>query len=768
MARAVADSMLVSGQSLPTALQSLLDAESDPPEGRLPDKAGGSGKAASTVNTSLTNPVLSVFGHAKARAIASDATLVDRTHQEGKRMLTQQSRETKRNAKGRRGGLQLGWIKYRHVAMEELQPVLIRNRLNAACIEEVAKILESTNLVHTVVTNVFDKGFIVTNYFASQHIVDYKDLVRTTLFDFLDNDDPSVITDAMDNPIFVEGLRSEYASGDIEDPRLWKTLSELKAPLNLLHMCCEKDYPDCVELLLSMYAMQTAQEPHYTLVEPDIWVDKWRNTSFHCAAYRGNAKCLRHLISFAKQHSVDITGLKDKDGKTPLDIARGRGHLDCYNMLAPAFNVSPMLDRLGDAELAADVSCMLVDFVSVHESGALLGQKHAEPFEVSIVQLRSWMVMDAEVVKIPQQHSVQNGKQQILIPAGAMLTRVESLDGASVWDTSVPAQILMRRLQSYGEASVRATVALRRKCDIPSKGNPDELSRRLRSIVAEPPNGSSLHSLSVLGFEFLPTEDGGEQMYEWFRDLLQFHTISFRKCTCEPRTILHICRSVRRGLESGLARWSQLYVFPSSRVAGETLPEFEYELPDLVKALRKSSVLQISRSGCRQCGIPAGAVPQSQRCWCGILSHCLDGYRLINTIKNKRDKENSNDIVEASGATHTYFTAGIVHIWRHELDFTRLFDSSVRSTEDALRPGMQAYVREWLRSMSAPFCENGVQISMDAFRTKHDLHPEEEKEYLQHLDLAVCGPCCGCTGCCRSSVRWFRRSCQLLLATACL
>ena len=65
----------------------------------------------------------------------------------------------------------------------------------------------------------------------------------------------------------------------------------------------------CVELLLSTYTMQTAQEAHYTLAEPDIWVDKWRNTAFHCAAYRGNAKCLSLLLSFAKQHTRSGQGL---------------------------------------------------------------------------------------------------------------------------------------------------------------------------------------------------------------------------------------------------------------------------------------------------------------------------------------------------------------------------------------------------------------------------------------------------------------------------
>merc|ERR1711920_712119 len=70
-------------------------------------------------------------------------------------------------------------------------------------------------------------------------------------------------------------------------------------------------------------------------------------------------------------------------------------------------------------------------------------------------------------------------------------------------------------------------------------------------------------------------------------------------------------------------------------------------------------------------------------------------------------------------------------------DFSLLFDNSVKSVEDALRPGMREYVFEWLRSMSAPFYKNDLQLSLDAFSTTYDLHPEEVEECLQHLDLAV-------------------------------
>ena len=59
----------------------------------------------------MTNPVLALFGHAVARKAASDQGLVERTKQEGKRWLTQQSRETRRVAEDHRKELQYGWIK---------------------------------------------------------------------------------------------------------------------------------------------------------------------------------------------------------------------------------------------------------------------------------------------------------------------------------------------------------------------------------------------------------------------------------------------------------------------------------------------------------------------------------------------------------------------------------------------------------------------------------------------------------------------------------
>jgi len=105
-------------------------------------------------------------------------------------------------------------------------------------------------------------------------------------------------------------------------------------------------------------------------------------------------------------------------------------------------------------------------------------------------------------------------------------------------------------------------------------------------------------------------------------------------------------------------------------------------------------------------------------------------------IKRRRDKE-KGEIAERQDGARTYFMQGILHIWRHELDFTRLFDSSVKSIEDALRPGIREYVLEWLRSMSAVFRENEEQLSLEACCHLNDLRPAELEELLQHLDLAV-------------------------------
>ena len=216
-----------------------------------------------------------MFGHAKARAIASEDDLVRRTNKQGKRFLTRQSRVTSNVANDQRGTLQYAWIKHRLVSFEELEPCLRKHEIGNKYVEELREFLQSQNLVHCVVTNIHDESWVVTNYFWEQlYGMDVKEVLQSSILDFLEIDDPSVISDAAADPIFQKSLLEHFQGGDSTEQRNWHTLSKLIGPLNLLSLCCQKNFSDCVDLLLSEHAPETAKQPWLTFAEPTLSVDK--------------------------------------------------------------------------------------------------------------------------------------------------------------------------------------------------------------------------------------------------------------------------------------------------------------------------------------------------------------------------------------------------------------------------------------------------------------------------------------------------------------
>ena len=176
-----------------------------------------------------------MFGHAKAREIASEEQLVRRTNKHGKRLLTKQSRVTNKLTNDHRTVLQYGWIKHRIVEYAELEPLLRKHEINNKYVEELRTFLQSQNLIHCIVTNVHDESWVITNYFWEQvYGVDVKEAYQSTILDFLETDDPGVIADAVSDPIFQTALMQHFAGGDTKEQRNWHTLSKLKAPLSLL------------------------------------------------------------------------------------------------------------------------------------------------------------------------------------------------------------------------------------------------------------------------------------------------------------------------------------------------------------------------------------------------------------------------------------------------------------------------------------------------------------------------------------------------------
>jgi len=743
MAKALAESMKAAGHSAPAALMAICSEHEEVQSHlvlsvleeteRLGGHGGGSTQKvstsqASTVNTALTNPVLALFGHAKARAIASDDDIVRRTNTEGKRFLTQQSRETKRGEVSRNAEFQFGWIKYRHVSLDEIRQALLRYQVTEANISNVASLLESTSLVHTVVTNIHDESFIVTNYFANAQRADFKDLVRTTLFDFLDSDDPVVISDAMENPIFLEALRSEFTGGDQKDSRLWKSLSKIKAPLNILHHCCENNYHACVEMLLSAYAMQTAEEPCQVLAELDLWVDKFRNTAFHSAAYRGSAESLAHLVSFAHQHNIDVTGLRDKDGKSALDIAEGRGHHRCYNILASAFDIPQKGDFNEDANRLARCAVVCVDYSldEASDSTNLTDTVDARAADLlaNVDSHSQCLIADLLV------------GGSIKVPAGRVLIRVDMVGGGSLWDVYQPAESLTKRLSAMGNAVVQVRFALRRRCYLEQEGTAEDLLDATHRVLADIPTGATPKSFRLSDYRIVQSDIKDVFLDDVFKLLYRCTTISFHKCLCDSKVLLQICRAVRHGLEAGSTSWSQLYVFPSCQTSSGTLPEFETELPRLVRALRTSSVLHISRSGTKRCGISAGPIPAEAKYFVGVLSSCLDVKRFANSLKGRRQKEKLGDGERADG-TAAVFMHGVLLIWRHCLDYARLLENNGRTVDAALDANTELYVVEWLNNMSDAFKNAETPSDLERCREQLGLDPEELGELLKNLDFAV-------------------------------
>lgn len=219
--------------------------------------------------------VHAMFGHAKARQIASEDELVKRTNKHGKRLLTRQSMVTNKMANDHRTVLQYAWIKHRIVDFAELEPSLEKHHIDSRYVEELRVFLQAQNLVHCVVTNVHDESWVITNYFWEQvYGVDVKEALQSTILDFLETDDPGVIADAASDPIFQKALMQHFSGGDSEEQRNWHTLSKLRGPINLLGLCCQNNYSECVDLLLSEHTPDTAKQPWLTFAEPILSIDK--------------------------------------------------------------------------------------------------------------------------------------------------------------------------------------------------------------------------------------------------------------------------------------------------------------------------------------------------------------------------------------------------------------------------------------------------------------------------------------------------------------
>ena len=161
----------------------------------------------------------------------------------------------------------------------------------------------------------------VSTYFM-QNLDELRDLARQCLVDFLEEDKPDELEEAIQNPQFQEWARQWYLqSEDLSDARSIRYMCRLPGCNVLLH-CIRNDFSDCCRLLLSKFSHWTREKDWLVLAEPMKAFNQYEGTCFHEAAYCGSPACLSALIEFAREQKIPWMEVTDKQGKTALDVAK--------------------------------------------------------------------------------------------------------------------------------------------------------------------------------------------------------------------------------------------------------------------------------------------------------------------------------------------------------------------------------------------------------------------------------------------------------------
>eukprot|EP00930_Biecheleria_cincta_P082715 TRINITY_DN72387_c0_g1_i1.p1 TRINITY_DN72387_c0_g1~~TRINITY_DN72387_c0_g1_i1.p1 ORF type:complete len:939 (-),score=157.98 TRINITY_DN72387_c0_g1_i1:341-2806(-) len=206
--------------------------------------------------------------------------------------------------------------------------------------------MDHTPIWHVVVLGV-DKPRVnlpVSIYFL-QNLDELMDLARECLIQFLDQDEPAVLQQAVDNAQFQDWCRQWYQqSEDASYDKSVRYICRLKGCAVLSH-CIHEKFGQCVEFLLSQYSDITAPEPWLVLAEPLRYFGHFQCNAFHEAAYCGASEALDALIRYGNAHSLSWKEAVDVEGKTALEIAKSRaekGHAGCetcFLMLQVAYGV---------------------------------------------------------------------------------------------------------------------------------------------------------------------------------------------------------------------------------------------------------------------------------------------------------------------------------------------------------------------------------------------------------------------------------------------
>ena len=143
------------------------------------------------------------------------------------------------------------------------------------------------------------------------------------------------------------------------------------------------------------------------------------------------------------------------------------------------------------------------------------------------------------------------------------------------------AESLPERVLASDYGYLRIQVAPRRRARLSTEAASSALLEVIQTILERVPHGKQVKNLTLIGLTLLQDSEEAEIWCSMFQLLSRCKTISFRKCLCQPMTVLYILRAVRHVLELGEYEWSNLYVIPSCAVSisDESAAGFRAEMP---------------------------------------------------------------------------------------------------------------------------------------------------------------------------------------------
>ena len=222
--------------------------------------------------------------------------------------MGQQSRESNKDQ-----GRLFSKMFLRRVNQEEAQRALAeygqKQHMPARQVQVLQDQLRSAMLAmpiwHCVVDSIDNPKMLGVSIFFMQNMDELTDLARDCLIEFLTEDNPDDLREGIRNPQFQMWAKQWYLqSVDLSDERSIRYICRL-AKCNVLFHCIRNGFHECCRLLVNEYSDLTAKERWLVLAEPLKVLPKFQANSIHEAAYCGSAKCLKVLVEYAKQHSLE-------------------------------------------------------------------------------------------------------------------------------------------------------------------------------------------------------------------------------------------------------------------------------------------------------------------------------------------------------------------------------------------------------------------------------------------------------------------------------